>query len=162
MMGFPGGTVVKNLPANAGDTEEARLLPGMRRSPGVGNGHPLQYSLSGKVHGQRSLVGCSPWDLKELDMTENKIHARDDDDFFLILMTPINYSLDSVNCCPNSMPYSPLLTPLHEYTCPLSLKLTKFFCSGRHCFGKDPQCPYLLQVIINPSFSQSLACIFWL
>ena len=63
---------------------------------------------------------------------------------------------------PNSMPYSPLLTPLHEYTCPLSLKLTKFFCSGRHCFGKDPQCPYLLQVIINPSFSQSLACIFWL
>ena len=47
MMGFPGGTVVKNLPANAGDTEEARLLPGMRRSPGVGNGHPLQYSCLG-------------------------------------------------------------------------------------------------------------------
>ena len=74
--------MVKNLPANAGDTEEACLLPGMRRSPGVGNGHPLQYSLSGKVHGQRSLVGCSPWDLKELDVTENKIYARDDDDFF--------------------------------------------------------------------------------
>ena len=78
-------------------------------------------------------------------------------------MTPINYSLDSVNCCPNSMPYSPLLTPLREYTRPLSLKLTKFFCSGRHCFGKDPWCfPYLLQVIINPSFSQSWAYLYLL
>ena len=38
-----------------------------------------------------------------------------------------------------------------------------FYCLGRHCFGKDPQCPpYLLQVI-KPSFSPSLAwCIFWL
>ena len=58
--------------------------------------------------------------------------------FFLILMTPINYSLDSVNCCPNSMPYSPLLTCFREYPCPLSLKLTKFFCSGRCYFGKIP------------------------
>ena len=81
MMGFPGGTVVKNLPASAGDTEEARLLPGMRRSPGVGNGHPLQYSLPGKVRGQRSLVGCNPWGLKELDTSVNRIHTRDDDFF---------------------------------------------------------------------------------
>ena len=41
---------------------------------------------------------------------------------------------------------------LHEYACALSLKLPQFSCSGRHCFGKDPQCsPYLLQVV-NPSF----------
>ena len=40
-MGFPGGAVVKNLPANAGDTD---LIPGSERSPGVGNGNPLQYS----------------------------------------------------------------------------------------------------------------------
>ena len=39
--GFPGGSVVKNLPANAGD---ARLIPGLGRSPGGGNGNPLQYS----------------------------------------------------------------------------------------------------------------------
>ena len=36
--------MVKNLPANAGDTGDAGLIPGSRRSPGGGNGNPLQYS----------------------------------------------------------------------------------------------------------------------
>ena len=39
--GFPGGTVVKNLPANAGDAD---LIPVLGRSPGEGNGNLLQYS----------------------------------------------------------------------------------------------------------------------
>ena len=39
--GFPGGSVVKYLPANAGD---AGSIPGFGRSPGEGNGNPLQYS----------------------------------------------------------------------------------------------------------------------
>ena len=39
--GFPGGSVVKNLPANAG---EAGSIHGSGRFPGVGNGYPLQYS----------------------------------------------------------------------------------------------------------------------
>ena len=39
--GFPGSSVVKNLPANAGDPG---LVPGLRRSPGEGNDNPLQYS----------------------------------------------------------------------------------------------------------------------
>ena len=38
------GSVVKNLPANAGDTG---LIPGSRRSPGEGNGNPLQYTCLG-------------------------------------------------------------------------------------------------------------------
>ena len=40
-MGFPGGSVVKNPPANAGDMG---LIPGWEKSPGEGNGNPLQYS----------------------------------------------------------------------------------------------------------------------
>ena len=36
--------VVKNLPANAGDTRDVGLIPRLGRSPGVGNGTPLQYS----------------------------------------------------------------------------------------------------------------------
>ena len=40
-LGFPGGSGVKNLPANAGDTG---LIPGSGRSTGRGNGNPLQYS----------------------------------------------------------------------------------------------------------------------
>ena len=43
-MGFPCGAVVKNLPANSGD---AGLIPGSGRSPGGGNGNPLQYSSLG-------------------------------------------------------------------------------------------------------------------
>ena len=42
--GFPGGAVVENLPASAGDAGDAGLIPGLGRSPGEGNGNPLQYS----------------------------------------------------------------------------------------------------------------------
>ena len=43
-MGFSGGSVVKNMPANAGDSG---LIFGLRRSPRKGNGNPLQYSCLG-------------------------------------------------------------------------------------------------------------------
>ena len=43
-MGFPGGSEVKNPPANAGDTRDMGLIPGSGRFPGEGNGSPLQYS----------------------------------------------------------------------------------------------------------------------
>ena len=42
--GFPGCSVMKNLPANAGDAGDAGLIPGSRRFPGGGNGNSLQYS----------------------------------------------------------------------------------------------------------------------
>ena len=44
MGGFPGGAVVKNSPANAGDARDAGLIPGLGSSSGEGNGNPLQYS----------------------------------------------------------------------------------------------------------------------
>ena len=43
-MGFPGGSVVKNLPANSRDTGDKGSIPGLGRSPGGRNGKPLQYS----------------------------------------------------------------------------------------------------------------------
>ena len=43
-LGFPGDSVVKNLPVNAGDLG---LIPGSERSPGEGNGNTLQYSFLG-------------------------------------------------------------------------------------------------------------------
>ena len=46
-LGFPGGLVVNNPPANAGDTKDISLIPGSERYPGEGNGHPLQYSCLG-------------------------------------------------------------------------------------------------------------------
>ena len=64
---FPGGTVVKNMPATAGDMGS---ILGWGRSPGEGNGNPLQYSCLENPMEQRSLVGYSAWGHKESDMTE--------------------------------------------------------------------------------------------
>ena len=61
--------MIKNLLANAGDSG---LIPGSGRSPGGGNGNPLQYSsLEKKSHGQRSLMDYSLWGHKESDTTEH-------------------------------------------------------------------------------------------
>ena len=45
--GIPSGSVVKNPPADAGDTRDLGSIPGLRRSPGEGRGNPLQYSCLG-------------------------------------------------------------------------------------------------------------------
>ena len=50
-MGFPGGSVVKNLPANARDMGS---VPGSGKSPGEGNGNPLQYSCLGNLKSEKS------------------------------------------------------------------------------------------------------------
>ena len=53
--------MVKNLPANAGDSRDGGLISELRRSSGGGHGNPLHYSfLSGESHGERSLVSYSP------------------------------------------------------------------------------------------------------
>ena len=64
--GFPGDSVVKNPPANVGDS---RLIPGSGRSPGEENGNPLQYScLENPMEREASqAIDCGV--TKELDMT---------------------------------------------------------------------------------------------
>ena len=66
-MGFPGGSVVKNSTTNAKDTSSI-----------IGSGNPLEKEilvaihssiLAWEIHGQRSLMGYSPWSHKELDTT---------------------------------------------------------------------------------------------
>ena len=62
--------MVKNPPAIAGDTRDVNSIPELGRSPGGGNGNPLQYFLPGESHGQRSLAGYGPWGHKESETTE--------------------------------------------------------------------------------------------
>ena len=62
--GFSGGAVVTNPRANAGDTRDVGSVPGLGRSPGVGNGTHSSI-LAWRFHGQRSLVGYSPWSQEE-------------------------------------------------------------------------------------------------
>ena len=64
--GFPGGLVVKNLPANAGDTG---LIPGSGRSPGEGNGNLLQYSCLGNPMERGAWRAAVHGVAKESDMT---------------------------------------------------------------------------------------------
>ena len=56
--GFPGGSVVKNPPANAGDARDMGSIPGLERSP-----------IS---HGQKSLAGYSPWGRTQMS---NRVHT---------------------------------------------------------------------------------------
>ena len=51
--------VVKNLPANAGDTRDMGSVPMLRRSPGGGNGIPLQYSCLGREAWQVTVRGVA-------------------------------------------------------------------------------------------------------
>ena len=62
-VGFPDALVVKNPLANAGDMG---LIPGSGRSPGGGNGNPLQYFCLENPHGWRSLLGYGPWGHKRV------------------------------------------------------------------------------------------------
>ena len=52
---------VKNLPASAEDAGDLSSITRSGRSPGGGNGNPLQHSCMEKSHGQRNQVGYSPW-----------------------------------------------------------------------------------------------------
>ena len=64
-MGFPGGAVVKNLPANAGDARDW-FNPWVGKMPWSRKWQPIPVFLPGKFHGQRNMEGC-----KESDMTEH-------------------------------------------------------------------------------------------
>ena len=66
MVGFPGGSVAKNLPANAGDTGST---PGLGRSPGEGNGNHSSI-LAWKIPWTEEPGRYSQWDHKESDTIE--------------------------------------------------------------------------------------------
>ena len=69
--GFLGGSDGKEPACSAADTRDPGSIPGLRSSPGEGNGSPLQYSCLGKSQGQRCLDGYrgqrSPWGHKGSD-----------------------------------------------------------------------------------------------
>ena len=65
-MDFQGGSVVKNLPANAGDMGS---IPESARLPGKGNGNPLQYSCLGNLKDRGAYQAIVHRMAKELDTT---------------------------------------------------------------------------------------------
>ena len=71
-LGFPGGSVVKNPPANVGVTGDGGKQVGSlgREDPWRRKWQPTPVFLPWRSHGQRSLAGYSPWGHTELDTTE--------------------------------------------------------------------------------------------
>ena len=72
--GFPGGSLVKNLPADAGDVGSN---PGWGRSPGGGNDNPLQYACLGHSTDRGVWWAAVHGVVKESDVTKQlSMHAR--------------------------------------------------------------------------------------
>ena len=115
-------------------------IPGLRRSPGEGNGNPLQYSCW-KFHGWRSLVGYSPWDRKELDTTE-QLHF-----IVIIMLSRAEYSdwraqLFSANLAPSV---------LLSLGLPLLIYAFWLFASLLSCAKSLQSCPTLYDPVdYNP------------
>ena len=85
-LGFPGGSVVKNLPANAEDTgslgQEDPLGKEMATHSSI---------LPGEFHGQRSLAYCSPWGCRESDTAE-QLNSKSSIYLFMYLFGCLGFS----------------------------------------------------------------------
>ena len=90
MIGSPGGSMVKNLPANAGDSEDTDLW--VRKVLWRRKWQPTPVFLPGKSHEQRSLAGYNLWACKESDMTEHT-HTTS----MITSLTPLFYSVPTIS-----------------------------------------------------------------
>ena len=70
---FPGGSDGKESACNTGDLSS---IPGWVRTPGEGNGNPLQYFCLENSMDRGAWPGYGPWGLKESDMTEAAEHTH--------------------------------------------------------------------------------------
>ena len=117
-MGFPGGSVIKNLPANAGDMG---LIPRWGRSPGEGNGNPLQYSCLGNSMDRGAWQATVHGAAKELDPT---------------------YTTTSVHPTRETQA-SPCLYQSPHFSCIL---FSHLFLERAHLCLSSPPSPYVLQM----------------
>ena len=85
-MGFPGGTVVRNQPVNARDEGDTSLILGSGRSPGLGDGNPLQCSCLENSMDRGDWWAPVPLGCKESDMTEHACPHSDWCDVMLIVV----------------------------------------------------------------------------
>ena len=75
-MGFPGGTAVKEPHCQHRRHKRRGFDPWVGKIPWWRTGQPTPVFLPAESHGQRSLVGYSPWCCKEFDMTEATLHRH--------------------------------------------------------------------------------------
>ena len=81
-LGFPDGSVGKESACNAGDTGDAGSLLGSGRSPGGGNGNPLQDACLGNPMDRR-VWGATVQRVTELDMTKHEHNLKNENQIYL-------------------------------------------------------------------------------
>ena len=94
-MAFPIGSAGKEFACNAGDLG---WISELGRSPGVGHGNPLQYSCLENSHGQRSLVGYSPWCCQVRQDWVTKHDLTNDVELLFMCLMPICMSVSFGKC----------------------------------------------------------------
>ena len=137
-----GALVVKNPPANAADTRDLVLIPGSGRSPGEGNGNPLQYSCLANPMDRGAWQVTSPWGLKESDATGHLsavCHCAEPEGLVSSFLPP---------AARQGLPLAPLLLSWGSL---LSGLLPSHWAS---CQGHDLHIP-------TWSFSKSSGCSLW-
>ena len=134
--GFPGGSVVKNLPTNAGDTGS---IPDLGRSPGKGKGNPLQYSClenpmdrgawRATVHGiAKSWMQLSKWKNKTFKCWKLPLF------FFAHKIILFIFSYFQVFACVLISNHSPTSSHSETYHASITYKLTMdLFFSNAVC-----------------------------
>ena len=81
--------VVKNLPSHVGDTRVTGWISGSGRFAWSRQWQPTSVFLPEESHGQRSLVGYSPWGHKESDLTEHRYSATANDHSMKLVLNPV-------------------------------------------------------------------------
>ena len=137
-MGFPGGSVVKILPDNLGNTGDVSSIPGSGRPPGGGNGNPLQYScLENRMDG-------GAWWATVHEVTESR--------------TQLKQLSTSVCCCYSfTQPRPVLCNPMDCSTpgLPVPHHLPEFVQVHVHCISDAVQPPHPLTHSSSSAFNLS-------
>ena len=114
--------MVKNLPANAGYTKHADLIPGSGRSPGVGNGNQLQYAHLENSMGRGAWQAIVHWATKSQAQLTQDIHP-----LFSKLISELlllfSYSVGFDSLRPHTLQHARLSCPL------LSLEVCSNSCT---------------------------------
>ena len=145
--GLLGWLEYKESACNAGDEGDTGSILGWE-DPLEKKGQPIQVFLPGESHGQRSLVGCSPWSCKESDTTEQLSHAHEFKKYWMRLKNKkiMGQCLPSRRWCTHSQ-VSMYLSYLYWLLCfPCNkvllwdFKLIKVYYAWKHALGTVHSC----------------------
>ena len=127
-LGFPDCSVVKDLPAKAGTARDASLTPGLVRSPGKGNGNPLQYSCRENPMDRRAWWATGHRVSKSQTQLSDHTHMP--------LLLPVPFPTPGHLCVPGKLlclTFKSFLPPLLSLLCPWSAALCGFLGSVETC-----------------------------